>query len=193
MVGALTSRTPVPDSDENGHAWILQRPSTVRADQKAKGMAAPPVLEFDADGNFLHGWGGAGPSEAEAVGSNQSNRLPDRDQARDLGGIVGCRLRTGLGFVFQQLSIHHRMAAVLPATRDVACRQGFRVRCAPLAQAQIEIEIARAEDHAAAKGGHGYRDALLRRDLSGGFRQPVQPIRSGSRMSSAWSPSPGNA
>src|SRR5262245_49972157 len=31
--------------DENGHAWVLQRPSTVRADQKAK--AAPPVLEFD--------------------------------------------------------------------------------------------------------------------------------------------------
>jgi len=29
--------------DERGHAWILQRPTTVRADQKDK--AAPPVLE----------------------------------------------------------------------------------------------------------------------------------------------------
>ena len=29
--------------DEQGHAWILQRPSTVRADQKGK--AAPPVLD----------------------------------------------------------------------------------------------------------------------------------------------------
>ncbi len=46
--------------DENGHAWILQRPSTVRADQKAKGQAAPPVLEFDENGNFLQGWGGPG-------------------------------------------------------------------------------------------------------------------------------------
>ena len=46
--------------DENGHAWILQRPSTVRADQVAKGMAAPPVLEFDENGNFLRGWGGPG-------------------------------------------------------------------------------------------------------------------------------------
>jgi DNA-binding beta-propeller fold protein YncE len=46
--------------DENGHAWILQRPTTVRADQKAKGMAAPPVLEFDENGNFLRGWGGPG-------------------------------------------------------------------------------------------------------------------------------------
>ena len=46
--------------DENGHAWILQRPNTLRADQKAKGMAAPPVLEFDEAGNFIQGWGGPG-------------------------------------------------------------------------------------------------------------------------------------
>src|SRR5262249_17452915 len=44
--------------DEDGNAWILQRPSTVRADQKS--MAAPPVLKFDAAGNFLLGWGGPG-------------------------------------------------------------------------------------------------------------------------------------
>jgi hypothetical protein len=45
--------------DKDGHAWILQRPSTVRNDQKA--MAAPPVLEFDEAGNFIQGWGGPGP------------------------------------------------------------------------------------------------------------------------------------
>ena len=44
--------------DERDHAWILQRPSSVRTDQK--GMAAPPVLEFDAAGNFVQGWGGPG-------------------------------------------------------------------------------------------------------------------------------------
>jgi DNA-binding beta-propeller fold protein YncE len=44
--------------DDQGHAWILQRPSTVRADQKS--MAAPPVLEFDEAGNFIQGWGGPG-------------------------------------------------------------------------------------------------------------------------------------
>jgi DNA-binding beta-propeller fold protein YncE len=44
--------------DEQGHAWILQRPSSVRTDQK--GMAAPPVLEFDPNGNFIQGWGGPG-------------------------------------------------------------------------------------------------------------------------------------
>jgi hypothetical protein len=47
--------------DEQGHAWILQRPSSVRKDQREKGMAAPPVLEFDEAGNFIQGWGGPGP------------------------------------------------------------------------------------------------------------------------------------
>src|SRR5262245_13619273 len=45
--------------DDQGHAWVLQRPSTVRADQKDK--AAPPVIEFDPDGNFIQAWGGPGP------------------------------------------------------------------------------------------------------------------------------------
>lgn len=44
--------------DERGHAWILQRPGTVRTDQKGK--AAPPVLEFDEAGIFIQGWGGPG-------------------------------------------------------------------------------------------------------------------------------------
>jgi DNA-binding beta-propeller fold protein YncE len=44
--------------DDRGHAWILQRPSSVRADQK--NSVAPPVLEFDDAGNFVQGWGGPG-------------------------------------------------------------------------------------------------------------------------------------
>ena len=44
--------------DDQGHAWVLQRPSTVRADQKDK--AAPPVIEFDEQGNFIQAWGGPG-------------------------------------------------------------------------------------------------------------------------------------
>lgn len=44
--------------DERNHAWILQRPTSVRDDQKS--MAAPPVLEFDEAGNFIQGWGGPG-------------------------------------------------------------------------------------------------------------------------------------
>jgi len=44
--------------DTQNHAWILQRPTSVRDDQKGK--IAPPVLEFDEAGNFVQGWGGPG-------------------------------------------------------------------------------------------------------------------------------------
>ena len=44
--------------DERQHAWVLQRPRTIRTDQK--GRAAPPVIEFDEDGKFVQGWGGPG-------------------------------------------------------------------------------------------------------------------------------------
>ena len=42
--------------DAQDHVWILHRPRTLSADQST--MAAPPVLEFDAAGNFIQGWGG---------------------------------------------------------------------------------------------------------------------------------------
>ena len=44
--------------DAQDHIWVLHRPRTVKPEQK--GMAAPPVLEFDAAGNFIQGWGGPG-------------------------------------------------------------------------------------------------------------------------------------
>jgi hypothetical protein len=44
--------------DRHDHVWILQRPRTVQESLKAQ--AAPPVLEFGADGKFLNAWGGAG-------------------------------------------------------------------------------------------------------------------------------------
>jgi sugar lactone lactonase YvrE len=42
-------------SDEHDHIWILHRPRVVRPDQKT----GPPVMEFDAAGNYIQGWGGA--------------------------------------------------------------------------------------------------------------------------------------
>jgi DNA-binding beta-propeller fold protein YncE len=42
--------------DAKDHVWLLQRPRSLGADQQ--GMAAPPVLEFDAAGNYVQGWGG---------------------------------------------------------------------------------------------------------------------------------------
>lgn len=44
--------------DTQDHVWVLQRPGSLKPDEKAR--AAPPVLEFDAAGNFVQAWGGAG-------------------------------------------------------------------------------------------------------------------------------------
>jgi DNA-binding beta-propeller fold protein YncE len=43
-------------ADEQDNIWILQRPRSVRPGQKT----GPPVMEFDAAGNYLQGWGGPG-------------------------------------------------------------------------------------------------------------------------------------
>jgi sugar lactone lactonase YvrE len=55
-VMAIVSSTWIDDQD---HLWVLQRPGTLADAERAR--AAPPVLEFDADGNFVQGWGGPAP------------------------------------------------------------------------------------------------------------------------------------
>jgi DNA-binding beta-propeller fold protein YncE len=50
--------------DAQDHAWILQRPWSLNSDEKAGNpeakccREAPPVMEFDAAGNYIRGWGG---------------------------------------------------------------------------------------------------------------------------------------
>ena len=44
------------DADDN--VWVLHRPLTLPAEQDT--MAAPPVVVFDGDGNFIKAWGGPG-------------------------------------------------------------------------------------------------------------------------------------
>ena len=52
--------------DASDHVWVLHRPWSLTDDEKAQNpeapccTAAPPVLEFDADGRYLRGWGGPG-------------------------------------------------------------------------------------------------------------------------------------
>lgn len=65
--------------DRDDHIWIIQRPGTL--DESEKGAVlnpprsmcctpAPPVMEFDSDGNFIQGWGG--PDYAPTIdGVNQ--------------------------------------------------------------------------------------------------------------------------
>ena len=52
--------------DARDHVWIIQRPWSLASDEVAKDPGAPcchpapPVMEFDAGGNYLQGWGGPG-------------------------------------------------------------------------------------------------------------------------------------
>lgn len=43
--------------DAKDNVWLLHRPRTLKPEQAA--MAAPPVMAFDAAGNFIKAWGGA--------------------------------------------------------------------------------------------------------------------------------------
>jgi len=44
--------------DAQDHVWVLQRPGTLTPEEKPR--AAPPLVEFDAAGNFVQAWGGPG-------------------------------------------------------------------------------------------------------------------------------------
>lgn len=52
--------------DRTDHVWVLQRPWSLGSDEKAinKGAecctAAPPVMEFTTEGDYVQGWGGPG-------------------------------------------------------------------------------------------------------------------------------------
>jgi hypothetical protein len=43
--------------DAKDNVWLLHRPRTLKPDQAP--MAAPPVMVFDTEGNFIKAWGGA--------------------------------------------------------------------------------------------------------------------------------------
>lgn len=47
--------------DRQDHVWVVHRPSTLQPNEtRSIWRAAPPVLEFDADGRLLQSWGGPG-------------------------------------------------------------------------------------------------------------------------------------
>jgi hypothetical protein len=47
--------------DAQDHVWIVHRPATLQPNEtRSIWRAAPPVLEFDAQGNLVSSWGGAG-------------------------------------------------------------------------------------------------------------------------------------
>ncbi len=55
--------------DAQDHVWVLQRPKSLTEDERGATLTpprslccvpAPPVLEFDSEGNLVGGWGGPG-------------------------------------------------------------------------------------------------------------------------------------
>jgi DNA-binding beta-propeller fold protein YncE len=57
-------------TDERDHIWMVHRPASLTETEKAAAttppaaeccIPAPPVIEFDAHGNVVQGWGGPGP------------------------------------------------------------------------------------------------------------------------------------
>jgi len=55
--------------DQQDHVWIVQRPRSLTEDEKGAALSpprseccvpAPPVMEFDREGNLVQGWGGPG-------------------------------------------------------------------------------------------------------------------------------------
>jgi DNA-binding beta-propeller fold protein YncE len=46
--------------DSQDHVWVITRPHEVMNAAQKTGHTAPPVIEFDQQGNFVQGWGGPG-------------------------------------------------------------------------------------------------------------------------------------
>ena len=47
--------------DKQDHVWIVHRPGTLQPNEtRSIWRAAPPVIEFDREGNLMQAWGGAG-------------------------------------------------------------------------------------------------------------------------------------
>src|ERR1700678_3541030 len=79
QVGGITT-------DSKGNIWVFQRPRSLTDDEKGATLTpprskccnpAPPVLEFDADGNLLRAWGGRGEGY-EWVGREHGIEVDER-------------------------------------------------------------------------------------------------------------------
>ena len=72
--------------DAQGHIWMIHRPRSLTDDEKGAVLTpprskccvpAPPVLEFDTDGNLLRAWGGPGEGY-EWVGREHGIEIDDK-------------------------------------------------------------------------------------------------------------------
>lgn len=72
--------------DSRDHVWILHRAWSIQDDEKAQNpeaaccREAPPVMEFDENGNYVQGWGGPGagyewPADEHAIHVDYKNNV----------------------------------------------------------------------------------------------------------------------
>ena len=60
-INGCSARSPAWRSMRTDHVWIVHRPSTLQPNEtRSIWRAAPPVLEFDQQGNLVSSWGGPG-------------------------------------------------------------------------------------------------------------------------------------
>jgi hypothetical protein len=73
--------------DSSDHVWVLQRPRTLTDDEKGASLKpprnnccvpAPSVMEFDAEGNFVQGWGFPDTSHGSSTSTACSSIAPAR-------------------------------------------------------------------------------------------------------------------
>jgi hypothetical protein len=64
--------------DARDHVWIVHRPGTLQPNEtRSIWRAAPPVLEFDQEGNLVSSWGGPPGAEASAKAAGAGYEWPD--------------------------------------------------------------------------------------------------------------------
>src|SRR6266481_10091097 len=75
--------------DADDHVWVLSRPHTHPHTQTA--MAAPPVMEFDNEGNFIQGWGGESGPGYQWPSNEHGITVDDKGLVWILGNADGAR------------------------------------------------------------------------------------------------------
>jgi DNA-binding beta-propeller fold protein YncE len=87
----LLGQTPAVTVDAQDNVYILHRFRTVRPEFKQR--AAPPVVEFDSDGNFIRAWGGPGegyewPSSEHGIAVDQKGFVWIGGEGRGVNQIL---------------------------------------------------------------------------------------------------------
>ncbi len=76
--GWVTGHVPSESVDSKDNIWLITRPNTVPADQKAH--TSPPVIEIDQSGKVVQSWGGPGagydwPDSAHSIHVDYKNNV----------------------------------------------------------------------------------------------------------------------